>query len=257
MFRRIRITILLLILAVVALNTWTDSLYTTSWKSPMVVALFPINPDGSEASDRYIAALTQQDFAPLEEFFAEQARAHDVNLDRPISFTLAPQLTAIPPAVPRERSAIKAMIWSLKFRWWAWRTPPKPPGPTPRIRLFLAYFEGDENTVLEHSTGLKKGLLGIVNLFADRKMAGANHAVIAHELLHTVGATDKYDVRTTLPIYPDGYAEPDARPPQPQRFAELMAGRIPISPTDARIPASLRQVVIGPRTAEEIGWIKR
>jgi hypothetical protein len=29
MFRRIRIAILLSILAIVALNTWTDSLYTT------------------------------------------------------------------------------------------------------------------------------------------------------------------------------------------------------------------------------------
>lgn len=257
MFRRIRIAILLLILIVVALNTWTDSLYATSWKAPMVVALFPINADGSAAADRYIAELTREDFAPLEEFFAAEAKAYGLALDRPLSFTLAPRLFSMPPPLPRERSGISVMIWSLKFRWWAWRTPPKPPGPTPRIRLFLAYHAGDRNTVLEHSTGLKKGLLGIVHLFADRKMDGANLTVIAHELLHTVGATDKYDPATTLPTYPDGYAEPDAQPRLPQRFAELMAGRIPISDTDARIPASLSQVVIGKRTASEIGWIDR
>jgi len=254
MFRRIRIAVLLLILVVVALNTWTDSLVTTSWKAPMVVALFPINADGSAESSVYIASLSPEDFTSLETFFAEQANQHRLTLDRPIGFTLAPPLSSMPPPVPRERSALSAIKWSLKFRWWAWRTPPKPPGPTPRIRLFLAYHKGDRNAVLEHSTGLRKGLLGIVNLFADRQMEGANQTVIAHELLHTLGATDKYDLATTLPIYPDGYAEPNAQPLLPQRFAEVMAGRIPLSQTDARIPSSLRQVVIGDQTANEIGW---
>jgi hypothetical protein len=40
----------------------------------------------------------------------------------------------------------------------------------------------------------------------------------------------------------------------PQSFAELMAGRIPVSADEAEIPESLRQVVVGPQTAAEIGW---
>jgi hypothetical protein len=36
-----------------------------------------------------------------------------------------------------------------------------------------------------------------------------------------------------------------------------MAGRIPISSTEAETPESLRQVLIGPKTAREIGWTKR
>jgi hypothetical protein len=58
------------------------------------------------------------------------------------------------------------------------------------------------------------------------------------------------------PLYPDGYANPQARPRLPQRRAEIMAGRIPISETVAEIPADMTQVVIGGATAREINWTK-
>ena len=53
--------------------------------------------------------------------------------------------------------------------------------------------------------------------------------VIAHELLHTVGATDKYDPAANESSPPEGYAEPDKIPFFPQTFVGLMAGRIPLS----------------------------
>jgi hypothetical protein len=43
----------------------------------------------------------------------------------------------------------------------------------------------------------------------------------------------------------------------PQSFAELMGGRIPVSSTEATTPESLQQVLIGAKTASEIGWRKR
>jgi hypothetical protein len=87
-------------------------------------------------------------------------------------------------------------------------------------------------------------------------MDGSNLVVIAHELLHTLGATDKYDFAANAPVYPDGYAEPDAKPLHPQRKAEIMAGRIPLSETRAEMPRGMHQVVIGARTAREINWLK-
>jgi hypothetical protein len=77
---------------------------------------------------------------------------------------------------------------------------------------------------------------------------------MAHEVLHTLGATDKYDPVTNMPIFPFGYAEPDRAPLHPQDKAELMGGRVPRSPREAEIPRDLSQVVIGPATALEIGW---
>jgi hypothetical protein len=256
MFRRIRITVLLLILAVVALNTVSDSINTTRWNAPITVALFPINADGSEATERYLASLSPAVFAPLEEFFQDEANHYGIKLDRPMRFTVAPQIQSKPPTPPVNANALQAMYWSLQLRWWAWRVPPKVPGPTPRIRLFLLFHDPARTSVLEHSTGLKKGLIGAVQLFADTRMTGSNLTVIAHELLHTLGATDKYDSASALPKFPDGYAKPDSQPRYPQQFAELMAGRIPLSPTEAKIPETLQEVLIGPATAAEIGWQK-
>ena len=81
--------------------------------------------------------------------------------------------------------------------------------------------------------------------------------MIAHELLHTLGATDKYDLQTNQPCFPHGFAEPDREPRYPQALAELMGGRIPISSDEAQTPESLRQVVVGPATAAEIGWTSK
>ncbi len=109
--------------------------------------------------------------------------------------------------------------------------------------------------MVPHSLGLQKGLLGVVYGFADEAQDEQNAIVIAHEVLHTLGATDKYDPRSGLPVFPDGYADPDAQPRHPQEVAEIMAGRIPVSTERAEMPESLADVVVGPRTATEINWI--
>ena len=86
------------------------------------------------------------------------------------------------------------MLWSLKLRWWNLGVD-DPPGPTPTIRLFLLFHDPALSPRVPHSAGLQKGLLGIAHLFAAAHMAGSNQVVIAHELLHTLGATDKYELR--------------------------------------------------------------
>jgi hypothetical protein len=176
-------------------------------------------------------------------------------LSDPIDTYLAPQIAAKPPAPPFGRSAWEIMLWSLHLRYWAWRQDTHR-GPRPDVRLFVVYFDPAKNHTLSHSTGLQKGMLGIVNVFASADQEGSNAVVIAHELLHTFGATDKYDSETNGPSFPDGYAEPDARPLHPQRRAEIMAGRIPITETHSEIPRNLKRVVIGEKTAREINWVK-
>lgn len=53
-----------------------------------------------------------------------------------------------------------------------------------------------------------------------------------------------------------GYADPRAEPLHPQTRAEIMAGRIALSETRAETPGGMDEVVIGPKTAKEINWIK-
>ena len=87
-------------------------------------------------------------------------------------------------------------------------------------------------------------------------MREKDNVIIAHELLHTVGATDKYNPSTGFPVFPDGYADPDKEPLLPQEFAEIMGGRILLSDNSSAMPESLDQTLICPVTAHEIKWIE-
>lgn len=257
MFRKVRIAVLLLILLFVALNTYFDRVYSTDWDIPLRVTVFPINGDGSATAERYVQALQGDDFLALEGFFSEEAEHYGVKLDRPIRFSLAAPIRELPPMIEQQAGVPSVVLWSLRMRYWAWSVPENPAGASPDVKLFVLYHDPVRSPSLSHSVGLQKGLFGIVNVFAERRMAGSNDTVTAHELLHTLGATDKYSPGTNLPRHPEGYAEPARKPLYPQPFAELMAGRIPLSRTRSEIPESLDQVVVGPLTAAEIGWAKQ
>jgi hypothetical protein len=77
--------------------------------------------------------------------------------------------------------------------------------------------------------------------------------VIGHELLHTVGASDKYDDGGHA-LEPEGLVEPERAPRYPQLHAEWMVGEVPVSPGTGRPPSSLDDLGVGPVTAREIGW---
>ena len=255
MWKRLRIVVLLLVLMFVALKTYFDAHYATDWDAPLRVRVYPIDADGEAATGRFVRSLQESDWQPLEEFFAAEAKEYAVALDRPIRFSLGPQIHERPLVPEPDAGPLSIALWSLRTRYWAWRVPNDSGLPAdPDIRLFLLYFDPARHASLPHSLGMQKGLYGIVNVFADRDAAGSNATVVAHELLHTLGATDKYDLASTLPVHPDGYAEPHREPLYPQHFAELMGGRIPLNDREAEIPDSLAQVIIGRKTAREIGW---
>lgn len=255
MFKMIRITVLLGILVMVGATALLNRWQSQSWNRTQVVTLFPINADGDPATERFLEKLDEQAFAALAPFFAQEARRHGLSLEQPVRVELGRQMHVLPPPLPRDRGPLGAISWSLRMRWWAWRQTP-PATPRPDVRLYLMYHPADYNGPLPHSTGLEKGRMGLVHLFASRAQQGPNAVVIAHEALHTFGASDKYDPYTLMPVHPDGYAQPHQIPLLPQDKAELMAGRVPLLNAQARIPSGMREVVIGRRTAEEIGWVK-
>ena len=254
MWKKIRIFVLLIILATVIQQTYRDKA-DLSWKHNFYVAVYPVNADGSNEVANYIKTLTRNDFEPLVDYYAEEASRYKVGLRHPIEVQLGDVVNEIPPAPPNVGSTLGAIIWSLKFRWFAWNNSPKV-NVRPDIRLYLLYYNPVTSAALAHSTALNKGRIGRVNLFGSSTYAKQNLVILGHELLHTLTATDKYDLNTTLPIYPNGFAEPEKYPRYPQDFAELMGGRVPISETEAEIPKSLGQTLIGEKTAREIGWLK-
>jgi hypothetical protein len=253
MFKAFRILILLLILVGVALGTWRTKTRSVEWKYDLPVNVYLINGDGSENVANYLRDLTVDDFRPIKTFMRDEADRYDRSSSASIEIRLGGIIETQPPAPPRNGSALDAVAWSLKMRWWAYRNGDTE-GPGVQVKMFLVYFDPARTKRVDHSTGLQKGLIGRVNLFASRDMARQNNVIITHEFLHTLGATDKYDPATNQPVYPDGYAVPNLQPLLPQRYAEIMAGRTPISEADATIPESLGDVIIGSLTAKEINW---
>jgi hypothetical protein len=255
MFKAFRITILLLILAFVGTSTWLTQARSTDWNNSLWVKIYPINADGSEESAGYIGSLDVADFAGVESFIAREVQRYGRTLERPLRMELGREIREQPPAIRADFGMLDIMLWSLKMRWWASSTAGAQDEIEPDVRIFVRYHRPQDAYVLENSVGLRKGMVGIVNARASRRHRGMNNVVIAHEFLHTLGATDKYDPATGQPTAPHGLAEPDRDPLYPQRYAEIMGGRIAEAPDDAVIPRSLRYVLIGPETASEIRLI--
>lgn len=254
MWKTLRIAVLLFILAVVAQQALLEDA-DLDWKRAFRVVVYPVNADHDERTATYIQSLRTADFAPVADFFADEGARYQLELDRPVEVSLGAEVKDVPPEPPVDGSALSAVWWSLRFRLFAWRHGSNG-GLKPHIRLYLLFHDPRKHRVLGHSTALSKGRIGRVNQFGGREHLDQNLVILSHELLHTLKATDKYDPQTTLPTYPEGFAEPDRNPRYPQQFAELMGGRVPIAADQAQIPASLQDVLIGEETAREIGWIR-
>jgi hypothetical protein len=253
-FKVLRIFVLLIVLVGVAMSAWSTKLRTTSWEKPLWVVVHPINGDGSDVSSQYIDTLERATFESVEGFMEAEGERYGLNLDEPVYIKLAPRVDALPPVPPEKRDMLRVMWWSLKVRFWGKRVGATI-GPPGTVRMFVIYYDPAHYKELGESFGLQKGLICVAKAFADWRMDEKNNVILAHELLHAVGATDKYDLATTLPLYPEGYADSDRVPRFPQDEAEIMGGRIPVSETEARMPAGLGYAVMGKKTAGEIGWI--
>lgn len=257
MWKSIRIGILLIVLGVVASNAWLEQRRAVTWRDSLYVGIFPIAADDRPATRAYLGSLRRETFLALEPFFSREARRYGLALDQPFRVELYPAPAARPPAAPAEAGPLATLWWSLQMRWYAWRFGSGAGRPAPHVRVFVLFHDPAAQPWLPHSAGLQKGQLGVVHAFASEAMSGANAIVIAHEVLHTVGATDKYDAVTNAPLFPQGFADPEQRPRYPQQRAEIMAGRRALSEGELEMPDSLDDCVVGAGTAAEIGWMKR
>ncbi len=252
MWKKIRVSILLLILAYVAFNTWRDM--NQDWTKPVMVLLHPINADGRAETAQYIQNISIDDLNEIQHYLQLQSKAFR---GQPVmfSFQLGRELQQLPPKVPADGNIVDNVLWSLKFRYYAWKQHQSADG-SPTVTLYLNYYDPKVQKVLKHSTALEKGRIGSVNLFAAKKQSESNKVVLVHELLHTFGAQDKYDMSTGQPIYPTGYADLEQKPLYPQKRAEIMGGYIPLSESKSKTPDDLEDTMISDLTAQEIGWIK-
>ena len=253
-FRNLRVLILLATLAIVANYVKDQKLVTQGWYQTLEIVVYPINPANSPKVQRYIDSLHSSDFSRIDKFIKRESEKYDVVTSEPTKTRLGPTLSLVPPQPPQTKGNIlQAIVWSLKLRYWVWKNAPDEENDKYLVRMFVL-FHDLSNQRLQHSVGLQKGLVGIVNAYGAQSQARQNNIVIAHEFFHTVGASDKYDAYGN-PVPPDGLGDPNKSPMYPQRKAEIMAGRRAISQNESEMPRGFKSIVLGNKTAQEIGWI--
>ena len=255
----LRLALLLAVLVFVALGAWLERVRSRDWDGPLRVTVYALpSSDEDAALVAYARSLQADDFAAVGEFLASEGARHGLSLDTPVQLRVSHAATERPPRLPERPNPLSVMAWSLRLRWYATRVAWDDPLPTPDVQVFATFAPLDDESAasLPDSVGLSKGLIAVAHLYARREAAGSNQVVVAHELLHTLGATDKYDRATGQPRVPDGLGEPGLDPTYPQQYAEIMAGRIALAPGEAVVPGSLDDVLVGDLTAREIGWTR-
>jgi hypothetical protein len=255
LFKAIRVGALLLILVIVAGNHWLGKARLAEWDGPIWITVYPIPADNRPETLAYLRSLEPGTFEGVSTFFSREAKRFGLDLPRAAHFQVAPVPDSLPPAVPDGSSRVAIALWSLEMRWWAWRRLHQDGLPDPDIQVFMLYRSAQGEPQLDRSIGMQKGRYTLVNAFASPGKAARNNFVVAHEVLHVLGASDKYDPASGQPLAPDGLANPKASPLYPQSHAEIMGGAVAISPSEARMPGSLSRSVIGGATAQEIGWL--
>lgn len=254
MWKWIRLTLLMLVFTTVSAEAYLQKVLTTGWDKTLDVVVYPVASGESQVVRQYIESLSDDDFNDVEDFLQDQAHQYMVTTTKPVQVSLGPVVDSMPPRMPEDGGILDNMWFSLKLRAWVEKYDSQ--AGLGDIRMFAVFHDPENVTYLPHSVGLQKGLMGVVHGYAKASQQGTNNFVLTHELLHTLGATDKYDPFTNLPVYPAGYAMPNKVELYPQKRAEVMGGRIPLDSQTAEIPQSLSQSRVGGQTAWEINWIR-
>lgn len=253
-FKLMRVVVLLSIFFVILASTWMIEKRMAAWERPILVTIYPIAADDEPGTMKFVEAIDVQTFDAVNRFMDEQSRPYGFTVTPAFRFQVAKPVTELPPPVPGQFETLAIGWWSLKMRWWAWMRDIEDDLVSPDIQMFVLYRNLGGETEGGISVGMRKGRYGLVKAYARKSTHPSNLIVFTHELLHVLGASDKYILTTGEPLFPQGYAEPSKRPLFPQKKAEIMGMRIPITSFSSVMADSLDQCKIGQQTAEEIGF---
>lgn len=254
-FYRVRVTVLLLVLAGVLLWAWRDHRSRSlrnDWSRTLDVALVLVAPDVSPE----VAGQLRERTSSLEDLLAEEMRRWRPGAPPPFDVTvLEARVAATPPALPEE-----GLIAAARYAWDLSRFTAALDDAAGLDRRFdariyvLARPPVNERRKSVEGFGEQGGRVGVIEVELDDAMIDFALFVATHELMHTLGASDRYDAAGE-PLVPDGLADPAREPLYPQDGAEIMARHRAIAPGRSEPPESLEELVVGEITAREIGWL--
>ena len=255
----VRVGVLLLVLFGVVLWTWRDSVTRRArndWDHTLEIAVVIVQ---LEEVDAEAISAVRSNVPALEDRLAEELARVRPGSPRPFHFRLYGPVKATTAPPSPESDGAWELVKQAWAQYWYLRDVDSRAGVVTsvfdsRIYLVVRKPRRAERTLAEgHSE--QGGRIGIVEVELDPKSAYLPLIVAAHEMFHTLGATDKYDA-TGRTMIPRGLAEPDRNPLYPQRYAEIMARNRPLSPNDERVPDGFHELAVGPETAREIGWLR-
>lgn len=255
--RRIRVAILLAVLIVTAAwgaSTAYKRTIRGRWQRPLQVGIVLLAPGGSVNAEHWrqgASGLSDRLAEEMQRWRGPGAIPFDLSVVGPVAWNRPLPFT------PASRSLVDRARHALDV-WRTVREIDRAAGGVAggfdiRVFVFAATLPGDQVEFAEGS-GALNGEVAFVRGSADGDLSIPLQA-IGHELLHTVGASDKYDGQAHA-REPDGLADPDRVPRHPQDHAEWMVGEVAIGPGRGRLPASLAELRVGPTTAREIGWVR-
>jgi hypothetical protein len=258
-FFRARMTVLLVVLAGVLLYAWKDisgRRARNDWERTLQVGLVIVRL--GPVDDASIGALRDRVRALEDVLAAESARYRGPGSARPIEVVVfGPVDVAEPPPAPAGDGLLDLARYAYAKSRYTARID-EAAGVVARAldsRIYLLARPGNaRGTNFVEGVSEEGGRSGFVEVDLEKTMVDFALFVFAHELCHTLGATDKYD-ESGATMIPEGLAEPDANPRFPQRFVEVMARGRPLGPGRERAPDGLDELRVGPMTAREIGWM--
>jgi hypothetical protein len=110
-----------------------------------------------------------------------------------------------------------------------------------------------ERRALVEGLGQDGGRIAVTHIELSEDSVDFGLFVVAHELFHLLGASDRYAADGTT-LIPEGLGDPEQDPLYPQRSVEVMArGRV-LRPDAEEPPGHLQDLRVGAKTAAEIGW---
>jgi hypothetical protein len=256
-FRRARIAALLgVLLFTTAWGAWTawNRHVRTRWDRPLQVGLVLLDRQGGLDPEHWrlgASVLSSRLAAEMERWRGPGPAPFQITVVGPLRWEGGfPMTPASGSFLDRVRHALD--VWSVSRE--VDRLAGGAAGGFDLRVLFLADTMGGGPVGFAEGAGAWNGEVALVRGSAAGDLSIPLQA-IGHELLHTVGATDKYDASGRARD-PAGLADPGRDPRYPQLHAEWMVGEIPTGPGAGRLADSLEEVQVGPATAREIGWVR-